>query len=199
MQQEPAARNSKNRAKGTLVKKSVVVTRNVMRDYLITKVLPSIKENWPEEYAGQTIFIQQDNARTHVSPTDPEFCAAVEETGLDIQLIHQPANSPDMNILDLGFFSSIQSLTDKESPRTIEELIRDVEKEYNNYEVLNVKKVFLTLQGCMIETMKCGGGNKYSIPHMKKDHLERLGILPSRLSCDLSLVQSAREILGDPI
>ena len=50
-----------------------------------------------------------------------------------------------------------------------------------------------------METMKSGGGNKYNIPHMKKDHLERLGILPSRLSCDLSLVQSARDILGDPI
>lgn len=167
-----------------------------MRDYLITKVLPAIKENWPEEYAGQTIFIQQDNARTHVYPTDPEFCAAVEETGLDIRLLQQPPNSPDMNILDLGFFSSIQSLTYKQTPKTIEELIEDVEKEYDNYDVFTVKKVFLTLQGCMIETVKCGGNNKYKIPHMSKDHLERLGLLPSRLSCDRSLIQSVREIIG---
>ena len=59
----------------------------MMRDYLIHKVLPAIKENWPEEYVGQTIFIQQDNARTHMCPIDPEFCAAVEETGLDIHLL----------------------------------------------------------------------------------------------------------------
>jgi hypothetical protein len=32
------------------------------------------------------------------------FLAAVKETGRDIQLMQQPANSPDLNALDLGFF-----------------------------------------------------------------------------------------------
>ncbi|KAF0902059.1 hypothetical protein E2562_012841 [Oryza meyeriana var. granulata] len=125
VKEEPAAKNSRNRPRETLITKSVVVNRDVMRDYLINKALPAIQANWQEKDAEKTIFIQQDNARTHVSPTDPEFCATMEESGLDIHLIHQPANSPDMNILDL----------DQRSPRTIQELIADVEKEYNEYEV----------------------------------------------------------------
>jgi hypothetical protein len=32
------------------------------------------------------------------------FLAAVKEMGRDIQLMQQPANSPNLNALDLGFF-----------------------------------------------------------------------------------------------
>lgn len=162
---------------------------------MINKVIPAIQAYWPEEDAGKPIFIQQDNARTHVSPADPQFHAAVEQTGLDIRLIYQPANSPDMNVLDLGFFSSIQSLTDKCDPRTIEELIRDVLNEYDEYDSYYLKKVYITLQSCMIETMKCDGGNGYKMPHMNKDRLERIGALPTRLPCDLSLCQRVKGIL----
>ena len=38
----PAVKNSKNRDKGTLEVKSVIVSRDVMRDYLCNKVIPAI-------------------------------------------------------------------------------------------------------------------------------------------------------------
>jgi hypothetical protein len=47
------------------------------------------------------------------------FLAAVKETGRDIQLMQQPANSPNLNALDLGFFSSIQSITVRYAPNTL--------------------------------------------------------------------------------
>ena len=52
-----------------------------------------------------------------------------------------------------------------------------------------MNKEFLTLQGCMIEVMKDGGGNRYKIPHMNKDRLEALGMLPKSLSCDRQLYE----------
>ena len=82
-----------------------------MRSYLIGKVLKAIVRRWPRELRGQTIYIQQDNAPSHVPEDDEEFARAVAHTGLDIRLVNQPANSPDLNILDLGFFASLQSLT----------------------------------------------------------------------------------------
>jgi len=100
----PAARRSKKRERGTLETKSVIVNREVMRQFLIEKVIPAIKSKWPQDAALETIFIQQDNARTHVSPNDPAFLQAVAATGLDIRLMQQPPDSPDMNVLDLGFF-----------------------------------------------------------------------------------------------
>jgi hypothetical protein len=54
---------------------------------------------------------------------DREFPEAVGRSMFDIELISQPANSPDLNVLDLGFFNSIQSLQHQYSPRTIDEMI----------------------------------------------------------------------------
>lgn len=56
--------------------------------------------------------MQQDNARPHNVNDDPELIAACTADGWDIRLVNQPPNSPDTNILDLGFFNSIQSLQD---------------------------------------------------------------------------------------
>lgn len=126
---------------------------------------------------------------------DAEFAAAVAPTSLDIRLLNQPANSPDMNCLDLGFFASLQSLTDRTTARNMDELIQNVEKEYQNYNPVILNRVFLTLQGCMIEVMKDNGGNRYKIPHMNKQRLEALAMLPRALSCDRQLVERAFELL----
>jgi hypothetical protein len=77
----PAAKKSKNREKGTLETKNIIVNREVMREYIIQKVVPAIQAVWPDN-DGQTIWIQQDNARTHIPPDDAEFAEAVVETSL---------------------------------------------------------------------------------------------------------------------
>jgi hypothetical protein len=79
MFQEPAKRDSKHRDKGTLVTKSIIVTQEVSRSYLITKVLPAIVAKWSREARGETIWIQQDDTRTHIKPNDEAFvnCNAV--------------------------------------------------------------------------------------------------------------------------
>ncbi|KAL7124878.1 hypothetical protein ABFS83_14G078100 [Erythranthe nasuta] len=64
---EPAKRNSVNRVVGTLETKPIAsVKRDVIRSFLIEKVIPTIKEKWPREDSRYPIFIQQDNARTHI-------------------------------------------------------------------------------------------------------------------------------------
>ena len=53
---------------GVLVTKAMTsVTKEVSRDFLVNKVLPAIKEKWPAEEKGLPIYIQQDNARTHIA------------------------------------------------------------------------------------------------------------------------------------
>jgi hypothetical protein len=51
----------------------------------------------------KSIYIQQDNAPSHISPNDKLFCEAAKQDGFDIRLVCQQANSLDFNILDLGF------------------------------------------------------------------------------------------------
>ncbi|CAL9228744.1 unnamed protein product, partial [Arabidopsis halleri] len=161
---EPAKRRSKNREAGTLeLKASTSVKREDIKACLIEKVIPAIHEKWPREDQGKTIFIQQDNARTHVGCWDKDFQEAATKNGFDIQLMCQPPNSPDLNILDLGFFSAIQSLQHKACPRTIEDLVGAVEESFETYPTNKVNCIFLTLQSCMVEIMKVGGSNKYKI------------------------------------
>jgi hypothetical protein len=134
---------------------------------------------------------------SHVSENDKEFTNAVARTGLDIQLINQPVNSPDLNVLDLGFFNSLQSLSYDTVSRNLDDLIQNVKNEFDRYDPDTLNRVFLTLQGYMIEVMKDGGGNGYKISHMDKDKLEALNMLPKRLSCDHRLYESVMATLGN--
>jgi hypothetical protein len=105
---EPATRSSKNQRAGAIEMKPMESIRNgVCQEFLIEKVLPAIRAKWPQEDANKPIYIQQDNAPSRVAPNDKLFCEAAKKDGFDIRLINQPPNSPDLNILDLGFFSSI--------------------------------------------------------------------------------------------
>ncbi|XP_062211821.1 uncharacterized protein LOC133912882 isoform X1 [Phragmites australis] len=187
---EVARRSSKNRVAGTLEMKPIMsITKEVMRSFIIEKVLPAIRAKWPSEDIGKPIYIQQDNARPHVDPGDPLFCEAAQQYGLNIQLVCQPPNSPDFNILDLGFFSAIQSIQYKKAARTVPELVAAVEQAFQEYSPILSNRMFSTLQLVMIEAMKVGGGNNYKIPHINKASLEREYNLPTQMKCDLNLVQ----------
>lgn len=170
--------------------------REDIRACLIEKVILVIHERWPIEDRGKAIFIQQDNAKTHVQSGDKEFKEAAWKNGFDICLTNQPANSPALNILDLGFFSAIQSLQHQTCSRTVADLVHAVEESFEGYSSEKVNYIFLTLQTCMKETMKTGGDNIYKIPHMKKATLDRENRLPLQISCDVSLVQSVMTTLA---
>jgi hypothetical protein len=163
---------------------------------MIDNLIPAIQARWPREARQETIWIQQDNAPSHVPVDDVVFAAAVARTSLDICLMNQPPNSPDKKCLDLGFFTSLQSLTDRTTSRNIDELIQNVYIEYQNYNPILLNRVFITLQTCMIKVMKDNGGTRYKIPHMNKERLESQGMLPTALSCDSQLVQRAFELLN---
>jgi chemotaxis protein histidine kinase CheA len=167
-----------------------------MREFLIDKVLPAMRDAWPAEDAGQTIFVQQDNAKPHILPNDQEFQDAVSKIGMDIQLVQQPANSPDLNVNDLGFFNSIESLTDRRSPRTLNDLIRDVQEEFAAYDAPTLNRIFISLQTCMTEVLNNSGGNGYNIPHVGKLSLEAQNLLPTSIACPAIVYENALKALA---
>jgi fructose 1,6-bisphosphatase len=89
--------------------------------YLVKYVLPAIKNKWPLSDRWSTIYIQQDNAKTHVTCDDPVVVVKAAKGNWDISMVFQPPNSPDMNILDLGFVllhpSHVSTKKAKNSPR----------------------------------------------------------------------------------
>jgi hypothetical protein len=117
---EHAQRRSVNCPAGTLVVKPITsIIRDVIRDFMINKVLPTIREKSPCEEINQPIFIQQDNAPSHLEVNDLVFCEAAKQGGFDIRLIGQPPNSPDMNILDLGFLELFNQFNTRSMPKQL--------------------------------------------------------------------------------
>jgi transposase len=198
VKKEMAKRSSKNRPKGTLVTVPVNVDKTVYRDLMVSKIIPAVQEKWPGSPAERCreIWIQHDNAKPHISPTDPDFIAAAALNGFHIRLRFQPPNSPDMNILDLGFFRAIQSLQYQKDARSIDELIRNVEDAFEEMKHESLNKVFLSLQANMIETLKVGGSNKYKLAHMAKDRLTRAGDLPVTLTVTDDVISMGLQALN---
>ncbi|VFQ83711.1 unnamed protein product [Cuscuta campestris] len=192
-----AKRRSKNRAKGVLeVKPIKAVTKQVIKDMLINKVIPAIQEKWPRNLS-KNIHIQQNNARPHIQGLDSEFVAAGNTNGFHITLGNQPPNSPDLNVLDLGFFRAIQSLKEQCAPNTVEELLKAVQGAYDALKPETLNKVWLSYQQVMATIMEKEKGNNYKLQHMGKGRLERVGTLPKSLHIDLEVVVNTARLLGE--
>ncbi|ETO71364.1 hypothetical protein F444_12294 [Phytophthora nicotianae P1976] len=121
-------------------------------DYLLEKVFPAIKTKWPRKDRHQIIFVQQDNAKPNVPPSDPAILAAGSEGGWNIRLFCQAPNSPDLNALDLGVFNSMQCIQHHiHIPRKdIKALIDSVESAFQQLKPHTVNDIFVTLQACML-------------------------------------------------
>ncbi|MCL7028299.1 hypothetical protein MKW94_009849 [Papaver nudicaule] len=170
--QEAAKRSSKNRPRGTIEDKPIdKVNKDITRECLINKLLPAIRKKWPT-HNKETIYIQQDNAKPHVKLDDDKFMEEAAKDGFDIRLRFQPAQSPDMNVLDLGFFRAIQSLQHQEAPTTVNELLMAVNKSFEEYSPQSLNDIFLTLQ------------------------LARTGELPTQIEVSKDLVREATEYLS---
>ncbi|XP_021749384.1 uncharacterized protein LOC110715117 [Chenopodium quinoa] len=185
---EATKKKSKNRDKGTIEAKAVQsINKEAIRDMLLNHVIPTLHEQWPSQLP-KNITIQWDNARPHQVPQDAEFQEATQAYGFNIQFVFQPAQSPDMNALDLGLFNVIQSIQYQSFPQNVDDLIKEVDIAFQQFEPELNKYSWLTLQSCMVEVPKRRGGNNYITPHMKKRSLDRQGILPDLLEVDKGLI-----------
>ncbi|KAF0702476.1 hypothetical protein AaE_015898 [Aphanomyces astaci] len=181
----PAIRNSRNRPAGTMVTSLVNVDGVVYRDYVLNKVIPAIKASFPS--ANKRVVLQHDNATPHGAITDSEL-AAVSTDGWTFVMRRQPPNSPDLNVLDLGFFASIQSLQYKKMSRSIDDVVRNTMEAFDELNHEKLDNVFLTFQAVMRLILEHSGCNGYALPHLKKESLRRGGLLMSNVSCPVSLL-----------
>lgn len=182
---EPAQRASRNRPAGTPVWKNETIDRDKYRELMIDHVLPAVLAHFPTAYLERHgVIIQQDGAKSHIKDDDPQWLEAVRETGCKIKLQTQPAQSPDLNINDLAFFRSIQSLYYEAAPDDETELIEAVKKAFDDYSAAQINRMWLTLQSCCNQILAHNGDNNYTLVHMNKEKLEKEGRLPKVLDVD---------------
>ena len=110
--------------------------------------------------------------------SDKKLKEACQKEGWDITITPQPPNSPDFNVLDLGFFRSIQSLQQQLLAENVDDLIQAVEEAFYSVPIESTNFIFLSLMKALEGSLKVRGGNQYKLAHMKKYKLLRAGQLP---------------------
>ena len=181
----PAQRASRNRAQGVIVTTPISVTKNKYREFMVTKVIPAIKEKWPDR--NRNIIIQQDGAPAHIKENDAEFVAAATAGLWNISLELQPPKSPDINVLDLSFFRALQAAQWRREPAvTIDGLIQQVNDAFEEFNPRKIDYGFITLQTCMDDILTAYGNNNYKITHIGKNARLRRGQLPVRVAASES-------------
>lgn len=108
VEQVAARRSSRNRPAGSLETKSYFVTKESYKNLFLNSVILALQEKSPH-YRPQPVIFQHDITSSHSIFDDEEVLIACNESRT-VEIVFQPAKSPDFNVLDLEFFSSIHSL-----------------------------------------------------------------------------------------
>ena len=165
-------RSMKNRPKGTLLLKSIEsINKNTIKEVIINNLLPSIVNNFTRDC--DEVVIQVDKWSSHIENNDLDFRRAVSNINMNINIKKQPPKSPYLNVLDLGYFTSIQSFQQKENIRGIKNLVSAVKQSYESLEVSKLIRIFLMWQLVMLKVIEEKGDNTYIMPHKKKSFLEK--------------------------
>ena len=106
------------------------VDKQVLQEFITQRVFPAIRAKFPSG-VERIFYVLQDNARPHSKWNDLCILEEAKKGGQKIKIRNQPANSPDLNILDLGFFRSLQSLQQKKCSKNIDELVAAVEDAFD--------------------------------------------------------------------
>ena len=165
---EHAARTSKNRPAGTPLLKGYNVTHAETIEMIKVNLWPAIQEKargWAKK-----VVIQMDNATPHRRAL-PELEAWGRTLTPPVEFWMQPAQSPDMNLNDLCFFSSLKSAIYKpEHPddyfRTLEEMKERIDAKYASYHSADRVEKFWAIKYQVAQTIYLeNGGNQYKLPH----------------------------------
>lgn len=116
--------------------------------------------------------------------------------GWRIRMVCQPPRSPDLNILDLGFFNSIQSLQYKTPTTEIDGLIAAVNTAFNEVSYKTLDKCFITLQKVMETVIQHGGDNDFKLPRVHKKHMWGENT-PTSIALDSMVVEKGFKLLSE--
>ena len=181
----PAQRNSVNRPKGTLEEKPVNVTADAYRKALRT-VLTEIRRRlfWKK---SEKITIRQDGAKPHTAGDNMEYFAVQGQLyGWNIVVDTQCAQSPDVNLLDIGVFRSMQSRSEeyRVESNSVADLVARVKKTFDTFPWQTLDNCWAVLHEHYRLVRMMEGGNKFPNPHSGIRRRVSKGLDPVNYSID---------------
>ncbi|CAM9652655.1 unnamed protein product, partial [Discosporangium mesarthrocarpum] len=138
-------------------------------------IIPALKAKMPGA-TTRTIWVQQDGAKPHSRNGVMEDIEAA--AGGNIILETQSPNSPDLNILYLGFFRSIQRLKDDFGVTNVRELVEATIEAFDDYPRQTLKRCCHCLFDVYGEVLGCKGDHNFTTPHPGINEVQRAGNCP---------------------
>ena len=119
--------------------------------------------------AGTKLWIQHDGARPHTAKTTMDqikkYQTSAAKRGWDIEVVTQPAQSPDLNMDDLSFFRSLASKVRKKLANMRKankfDLKSTVEECFWAYESEALERCWSCIYAVYRGILATGGNNKY--------------------------------------
>ncbi|CAN0094704.1 unnamed protein product, partial [Sphacelaria rigidula] len=85
--------------------------------------------------------------------------------GWVVELVTQPAQSPDFNVNDMGFFASLKSRVWEINASSIDELVKTIFQQYEEYDGTTLKRVWQSLFKVHNQTLRRMGDKDFSVKH----------------------------------
>ena len=149
---------------------------------------------------GHPVIVQQDGAPPHTGHDNVEFFNNEgQKDSWNITVVTQPAQSPDLNVNDLGFFRSLKCRVEqlKAEEATLENLYEAVLEAWNEYDSVTLKRIWGHQFACYRSILEDQGGNWYEAPHTGARTRQSCGLHVVDLQMKRALITQAQLLVND--
>ena len=94
-----------------------------------------------------------------------------------VELVTQPAQSPHLNVNDLGFFASLKSRVWGMNASSIDELVDIIFQQYEEYDIATLERVWQNLFKVYNQTLRKMGDHDLSVEHTEVTARQKAGTL----------------------
>ena len=137
---------------------------------MIEEVAPGLRKAFPQARGAPEVWVQSDNAGGHGTIKDRAEIVDTLWSKFKIKVVWQPAQSPDLNVLDLGLWRSLSTAVDKlnKSKRdNVDALWQTCEKSFEDWGKFNegeesvIQRVYTKLDAIADFVIESGGDNAH--------------------------------------
>lgn len=196
-----AARKTKNHNVGDEWEQDCNVTSEWYRNCMIKEggILDTICEQMPW-MIGRRVYVQHDGAPGHNGMGNVQMFEDESIRGEFTLLVRtQPAQSPDLNVNDLGFFRSLKSRVNhfKDRGGSLMNMIDSVYEMWSVYDNETLTRLWAVQAEYYRQILRDLGGNQFQNPHSGVRKRERAGDPIIDLQVDAEDYQIAYDYLND--
>ena len=134
----------------------------------------------PQGCRWADLFLQLDNAPPHckrskrllpmITKAGGRNVLSGSYYGPKVRLLYQPPDSPDLNVLDLGFFTILWTkihklLKENDQIPSLDDVWDAAQLAWSNISSVDIEVLFRTLHVRMEQVIECNGRNDMAIPH----------------------------------